>query len=186
MFFKSLSLYITIYTHTNVYKYIVHTRFVCVYMYIYTYRWILRFSIFPKIFKGPSSTWMRVFENHKVRITPKTKGKPYCAVIHSAYLVLIIPFKSFHGKPVVSKGRSWCIQRWVVLSRTSASFLSSSSLWSENLLKSCLSRDKTLALWQFLYLYNWAKVLKMNPGMFYRHYMSSAYVSLWRVVSQDH
>ena len=134
-------------------------------MHIYTYRWILRFSIFPKIFKGPRSTWMRVFENYKVRITPKTKGKPYCAVIHSAYLVLIIPFKSFHGKPVVSKGRSWCIQRWVVLSRTSASFLSSSSLWSENLLKSCLSRDKTLAPWQFFYLYNWAKVLKMKSSV---------------------
>ena len=83
-------------------------------MHIYTYRWILRFSIFPKIFKGPSSTWMRVFENHKVRITPKTKGKPYCAVIHSAYLVLIIPFKSFHGKPVVSKGRSWPGNKWWV------------------------------------------------------------------------
>ena len=61
-----------------------------------------------KIFKGPSSTWTRVFENHKVRIIPKTKGKPYCAAIQSAYLALTISFKSFHGKPVVSKGGSWC------------------------------------------------------------------------------
>ena len=50
---------------------------------------------------------MKAFENHKVRITPKTKGKPYCAAIQSAYLVLIISFKSFHGKPVVSKGGCW-------------------------------------------------------------------------------
>ena len=66
---------------------------------------------------------------------------------------------------------AWTCEKCPTFSRNpynvrKASFLSSSSLWSENLLKSCLSRDKTLAPWQFLYLYNWAKVLKMNLGCF--------------------